>query len=834
MGNIDFGIDLGTTNSAISKYENGKIQILKNPIGFREVLPSVVSFRKGRMLIGDKAREQYLSNAGNVFSAFKRKIGTNDVYLITEEDSIREVSPIELSSYVLSELKNFVQGEPFASVVITIPASFDTIQSNATKEAGFLAGFTNVVLLQEPIAACLAYSNLNSLNIIEEKKWIVYDFGGGTFDVALISIDNRALKVIDNKGNNFLGGVDIDYAIIEKIFVPKLASILNDNSLWANLIRKEGLYAKFWHYLIYIAEEAKKQLSMTSSCWVELDFPDMDVLLEFELHRNEFDRVVDVKYKESEKFVFQLLNDNGLTFNNIERIILIGGTTYIPLIKDSLRAVSECIIDDSIDPTTAVAAGAAYYAGSLPKADIPTLKGSSDSKEKVLEVKLSFETYSNDEEELIAFKTFTPFKGFYRITRTDGGYDSGMKEFISTSSEFVNLLPKSVNKFNLFIYDVKKAAIFTENDILISQGLYSVSGQVLPNDICIELDNRDNETYLEVVFKKNAILPLTKTLYKTFSKSVTKGSDEKIIINLLEGKGGTLPSSNLSIGYIEISGHQLEMDLIEGTDIELQISINESRGLSVEIYIPSAEQEIKKTFNISQREVNIERLLQDIFTAEAIIEREIRLSNKDENFELSADFKNIELQLLNIKEQLKSIVDDHATEEKYRIDEEKRTLLKNLDDKTRARDVYRELKEFKSAKEEFLYQKDLANPFQIGQFEGILQREKELLQSQDKHLIKRLSNDLVLLNKQLFLQNKENFVGLFLRLKLIPIDNFKDKIQVKELFTMGDLAIQSKDYDQLKQLFAVIYSNITDEFKRSLTPSVKISKNTDISKTGLK
>lgn len=155
---INFGIDLGTTNSGIGKYENGRVQVLKNPVGLREILPSVVSFYRGRTLVGDKAREQYLTNTGNVFSAFKRKMGTTETYNVNQQGEERVISPVDLSAYVLKELRNYVTGADIPAAVITIPASFDTIQSNATKQAGYLAGFKEVVLLQEPIAACLAYA----------------------------------------------------------------------------------------------------------------------------------------------------------------------------------------------------------------------------------------------------------------------------------------------------------------------------------------------------------------------------------------------------------------------------------------------------------------------------------------------------------------------------------------------------------------------------------------------------------------------------------------------------------------------------------------------------
>jgi len=835
MSNINFGIDLGTTNSGIGKYENGRVQVLKNPIGFRETLPSVVSFRKGRIIVGDKAREQYLSNAGNVFSAFKRKMGLNDRFLVNNGDGIAELSPEDLSANVLKELRNYVQDESIDAAVITIPASFDTIQSNATKNAGYQAGFKEVILLQEPVAACVAYANLSNLDLDAEKNWLVYDFGGGTFDVALVRINSRELKVTDNKGNNFLGGVDIDYAFIEKLLVPRLVAELGEDDLWQKLIRKEGVYSKLWYYLNYVAEEAKKQLSVAEKTWVEIDFPDMDLFFETEISQADFNEVVAPKYRESESFILELLKDNHLSFADIERIILVGGTTYIPYIREALKETSGTIIDSSIDPSTAVISGAAFYAGSCPKTVVEeTDKSTKYEVVSVFDVKVSFEAHTNDLEELIAFKTLSPFKGFYRISRLDGGYDSGLNAFENTASEFVALLPKCSNGFSLQILNEAQTAVFNQQ-LSISQGLYNVSGQLLPEDICIELDSREGGTYLDVVFKRNSILPLSKTIYKTFSKTIAKNSEDFVIINVVEGKGGTMPGSNLSIGFIEISGAVIQDDLIQGTDIEIKIAIDESRALVVEVYIPSADQELKKVFNISKREVNALKMIREIEDAEQVISKEIRDSDAEEAYELSGEFKLIELQLQGIKSDLQRIVDDNATEEKYRLDEQKRNLLKKLDELTRGRDVYMALNKYEEAKDYFLTHKDQATPNQQQRFQKIIATEKEFLQSNDKHLIGRFTKELSALNNEVFFQNDENYILIFLQFKMVEPENYNDYPKVQKLFDQGEKAMENRDYRQLKHIVNIIYSSMKEDYrKRTYSETPELNNRRGTSRTGLK
>jgi molecular chaperone DnaK len=173
---INFGIDLGTTNSLIARFDKGTVEVLKNPIGFKETLPSVVAFRNDRIIVGDNARSYAERDPKSVASRFKRKMGTTETIRINSIKSSK--TPVDLSAIVLKELKTSVHtGEVPEAAVITIPASFDTVQSNATKQAGLEAGFHQVVLLQEPIAASLAYANKEKTVDLRNSQWIVYDLG---------------------------------------------------------------------------------------------------------------------------------------------------------------------------------------------------------------------------------------------------------------------------------------------------------------------------------------------------------------------------------------------------------------------------------------------------------------------------------------------------------------------------------------------------------------------------------------------------------------------------------------------------------------------------------
>ena len=225
---IDYGIDLGTTNSGIARMENGEPVILKSDFQM-DTLPSCVSFNKKQAIqVGlsafntlkrDKlgAMKEFKAESSNTFIEFKRTMGTDKIF--PSSNMTREFTSEELSSEVLKKLKSFVTDEDFKSIVITVPAKFTINQKDATSRAAKLAGFEHCELLQEPIAASMAYG-LDSTS--KDGLWLVFDFGGGTFDAALLKVEDGIMKVIDTEGDNYLGGKNIDYAIVDEIIIPYL------------------------------------------------------------------------------------------------------------------------------------------------------------------------------------------------------------------------------------------------------------------------------------------------------------------------------------------------------------------------------------------------------------------------------------------------------------------------------------------------------------------------------------------------------------------------------------------------------------------------------------
>jgi molecular chaperone DnaK len=558
---INFGIDLGTTNSLIARFNRGTVEVFKNPKGFKETLPSVVAYRNDRIIVGDAARSYAERDPKSVASRFKRKMGTTETIRISSIKTSK--TPLDLSAEVLKELKTFIHtGETPEAVVITIPASFDTVQSNATKQAGSEAGFKQVVLLQEPIAASLAYANKERSVDLKNSQWLVYDLGGGTFDAALIRIVEGELKVVDHQGDNYLGGTDFDTMIVEKIVVPRLKKLGRFPDLTSRLKSEAGQYNKVWYSLLKLAEDAKITLSTQPSADIDLGdihgFSDDDGRI--------IDAIISVTCSEgllkdaidrTATMLKEILTRNNLRPSDLQFVLMVGGSTYIPFVRKRIEELLGITVNTSIDPTNAIAVGAAYFASAKEVADIGERKVAPAG---MLKVRPSYNRASQDTEEIFSARIDGDTADlYYRITREDGAFDSGLKKL---NRRIVEELPLHSDAFNVFrfrVFTKENNPVLTDLDtIQIAQGRYSVAGQVLPDDICLVKDDPSHQdTRLESIFAKNRLLPARQRLIAEANHTVLKNSDDDVKIFVVEGSSEHHSTTNKPIGLLIINGRQL-------------------------------------------------------------------------------------------------------------------------------------------------------------------------------------------------------------------------------------------------------------------------------------
>ena len=353
MGKI-IGIDLGTTNSCVAVMEGGQPTVIANTEGARTT-PSVVAFTKtGERLVGEPAKRQAVTNAARTISSIKREMGTD--YKVDIDD--KKYSPQEISAMILQKLKADAEGylgEKVTEAVITVPAYFNDAQRQATKDAGKIAGLDVKRIINEPTAAALAYGLDNE----KEQKIMVYDLGGGTFDVSVIEIGDGVIEVLSTAGNNRLGGDDFDQKITDYMladFKAKEGVDLSTDKMALQRLREA-------------AEKAKKELSSATTTNINLPFitatAEGPKHFDMNLTRAKFDELTRDLVEKTQEPVRRALSDAGITASELGQVLLVGGSTRIPAVQEEVKRLTGKEPSKSLNPDECVALGASVQGGKL-------------------------------------------------------------------------------------------------------------------------------------------------------------------------------------------------------------------------------------------------------------------------------------------------------------------------------------------------------------------------------------------------------------------------------------------------------------------------------------
>lgn len=686
---IDYGIDLGTTNSSICRMEKGEPVVIKTDT-LKDTLPSCVSInKKGSIKVGDgayntmksdkrRATKSWKTESSNTYIEFKRTMGTDAKYACSNIG--REYSSEELSSEVLKTLKSFVTDEVFRSVVITVPAKFTVNQTKATIEAAKMAGFDHCELLQEPIAASFAYG-LSS----EQKNgiWMVFDFGGGTFDAALLKVEDGIMQVFDTAGDNYLGGKDLDAAIVENIIIPYLKENYSIDGILADKEKNAVLRDAMKTY----AEDVKNQLSFKESEDILSNLGDLgededgeEIELDLTVSQQQVFDAMRPVFQKAVDVCRDLMKRNNLKGTDLNKLILVGGPTHSPLIRQMLREQITPNVDTSIDPMTAVATGAALFA-STKDAEVKQ----DDIEIGTIKLDIGYESNSVEQTEWVSVKldkagsgSSCPAKVLVELVRGDYAWSSGKTEIDEMGNVIeANLVEGKTNAFTVVCYNEKGDQLpCFPTEITIIQGV-KVGAAPLPYNIGIAIwdDHKEKAIFKAATgLEKNKPMPAVGVVNGlSTSKQLRPGMVADVLtvpIYQCEDDPGIGRTAAL-YEYVEdvvVTGEEVDSLIPENSPVDLTIKVDNSGQLTMEIYFPSVDFTISKSIDTDKK--------QSVSEAEKLIPQMIRDAQRDIN-RLAGSGINTE----TLQNELNTVAEENKnSQEKKAVLQHLKKVLRKIED----------------------------------------------------------------------------------------------------------------------------------------------------------
>lgn len=591
----DCGIDLGTTNSCIAKPNADNTCIVVDSSEGANITPSIVSYnRTGKETIG--ARCKKISKPGDMRKEFKRDMGTDAVY--TFESSGLKKTPVELSAAVLGQLKRDYESRFIESkaqdVIITVPAAFSLMQCEDTKKAAVLAGFRNVILLQEPIAASIAYGAQPGA---QEQYWLVFDYGGGTLDVSIISTKDGHLDNVNSRGDNRMGGKDLDRILYERVILPKMQKeyrLPNGFDQLATLKIMEDIE-------LCKRELSSKQITTFSpdNLGEAMDEDGEFIDFQCEVTREEFENEIRETVLKAVSIARKTLTESGLQESDIDRILLVGGSTFVPLVREELQKEFSIKLDCSLNPMTVVAEGAALFAASQ------VIDEEVTEEVEQGEYLLDFEynpISSLDTENICG--TIKGANGTIKKVKIDcitdenaanALWSSGWSEVLDeqTGAFDIDVRICNTNASNLYRISAIDAGgsevklngyIF---EIVHKDSALKVLAPPMPHCIGV-LANNGKMNMVAWFSEKNVKLPISETESFVLDKTLDPAVHDTCEFIFYEGEreNACNPNANQHVGTVTVSSGQVGRKINKGTEVEITLDIDISRSAKVSAILP--------------------------------------------------------------------------------------------------------------------------------------------------------------------------------------------------------------------------------------------------------
>ncbi len=813
---IDYGIDLGTTNSCVALFENGAAEIIKNT-KHSDFTPSAVYCDENcSLIVGDDAVKELDRDTENAVSEFKLQMGSDWKKRFARTD--QWMRPEDLSAEVLKSLKQDCRdrkGEEIAAAVITVPAAFEAPQNDATRRAAQLAGITCSPLLQEPVAAALAYGFQQA---DQRDFWLVYDFGGGTFDAALIKSHGGIIQVINHSGDNHLGGKLIDWAIVEELFAPAVAreygleDFRRGSESWVGAIAK----------LKQEAEEAKISLSRLPSCKIMtyLKGGDGRVLpFEYTLRREHVQELSEHYIRKSIGICKKLLTDSGIASSDVEKVLLVGGPTLMPYLRERLEDKNEGLgiaLEYKHNPMTVVAQGAAIFAAMQVNRTAETVvadpgkyaitldhKQIGDDPEPMIGGQVSGPAPQHDFTghciEFISVEARTPWRSGRIPLNAEGTFTAEL------------WAPEKQNNFLIELTEPHGSRLEAAPEKMSYTRGRTADAAPLTHSIGVALANNEVDWF----FRKGDSLPRKSKPHRLNSAYFFRKDQAGVVLRVpvIEGEYEKADRNHL-IGHIEVTSEHIKRDLRAGDEVEVEVEIDTSGLLTTRIYSIALQEEIDGVLTLKTKTLDMEYLSERTRVVKVRLDKakQAALSTGDPKALSLLNDLDSEGIVHDINRQQKAAANDPSARDEW--EKRLRELEARIDDVESAVEIpvlVADAQHVLTWAQQIVERKGTVVDKQ--NFQAL---QRDLLATLRAHVNnpEELSRKTKLMEDfglQICTQMPEFWIDQLAQLELRDIRDFTDADQARELLMQGRRAVNSGEIEKLKSAVKQLWQLLSQE-----------------------
>lgn len=802
------GIDLGTTNSAICSYDGTNVRVWKSPEQ-NDVTPSAIYVdKRGNKYYGQKAYNQAPYNPNNSATLFKRFMGTNTK--IELEAASLSLTPEECSAEILKVLYGYlpeeIRNDPETAVVITVPAAFNQMKKDATLQAAKLAGINNVALMQEPVAAIMSIMRTSK----QEGIFLVYDLGGGTFDVSIAENINGKVNLLAHGGVEMCGGRDIDRMVFNQVVIPWLRKTFELPEDF--LVNRK--YKSFCRIAQWATECAKMELSAMETSTIALsegeartmDESGNEMYIDIDLSRGQVDGIISELVKETVDATQETLTKAGLSANDLERIVFVGGPTNYKPLRDKVAYELSLPANIDVNPMTAVAEGASIFAESIDwSSDNHTRKAANGVIKTDISLSFKYTARTSTDSAKIMCVLGNELNGYtIQFTSNDTGWSSGNA---ALSNGLMITLPLSKNGENSFSVRVlnelgQEQAVGT-NKIVITKTLATIGAIPASHSIGVEvLDKLGGTPVLQFLVSEGDALPKKGTVIFKAGQTLKAGTHDSINIKLWEGNIQSPITDNRFVGVFKIVGTDIDTGVIPtGADIECEFEMSDSGTIHLEASIPCIGASFSNRNFYSRQEGQLDLSDVDSIAEEGrhVLERIEDMAEKVDDPKL-ADAKKKAEKAANIDSQAQCDPEDvqkannELLKAKQLINESRQANLKPI------RQL--ELDSCVVFFDEVVRQ--YARPAEEQSFDNLTRSAQRSIEHNDSDFDNYL--DSLKTKNTLILLRQDWFVVDWYQRAVANPNNYIDIQKYNELKQMGNVALANDDIDQLRQILFELLS----------------------------